>query len=151
MSSTDRVEKKKLLRAPRARVWRALTDAREFGAWFNVKLHGDFTPGAHVRGEILEKGFEGLPVDLWVEKVEAERYFSFRWHPFAIDRSVDYSGEPTTLIELTLAEAEGGTLLTIVESGFDALPAARRAKAFESNGQGWEIQADRIARYVDAG
>jgi len=148
--STDRIEKKKLLRAPRARVWRALTDAREFGAWFGVKLEGEIAAGAHVRGKITMKGYEDKAMELWVEKLEAERCFSYRWHPFAIDPDVDYSREPTTLIELTLAEAEGGTLLTIVESGFDALPPERRAKAFESNSQGWAIQADRVEKYLDA-
>ena len=150
MSSTDRIEKKKLLRASRARVFRALTDAREFGAWFGAALEGEIAPGAHVRGKITFPGFEHLTMELWVEAVEPERRFAFRWHPHAIDPSVDYSKEPTTLVELTLAEAEGGTLLTVVESGFDAIPAARRAKAFEMNGEGWGIQMGRIERHLDA-
>src|SRR6185437_7381224 len=122
MSSTDRIEKKKLLRAPRSRVWRAVTDAREFGAWFGVAIEGAFSQGAHVRGKITSAGHEHLTMELWVEAIEPERRFAFRWHPFAVDPSVDYSKEPTTLIEMTLSEAEGGTLLTVVESGFDAIP-----------------------------
>jgi uncharacterized protein YndB with AHSA1/START domain len=150
MSSTDRIEKTRVLRAPRARVWRALTDAREFGAWFGVELAGEISPGAPVRGTITSSGYEGKLMEMWIEKLEAPRLFSYRWHPFAIDPSVDYSKEPTTLIEITLAEAEGGTSVTIVESGFDALPPERRAQAFESNSQGWAIQMDRIERYVHA-
>jgi uncharacterized protein YndB with AHSA1/START domain len=150
MTSTDRIEKQKLLRAPRARVWRALTDAREFGAWFGVAIEGEISPGAHVRGKITSKGYEGRAMEMWIEKLEPERHFSYRWHPFAIDPAVDYSQEPRTLIELSLAEAEGGTLLTVVESGFDAVPAARRVKAFEMNSEGWAIQMGRIERHLDA-
>ncbi|MFO0592883.1 MAG: SRPBCC family protein [Polyangiaceae bacterium] len=150
MSSTDRIEKKKLLRAPRARVFRALTDAQEFGAWFRVKLEGEMVPGAHVRGQITSPGFEHLTMQMWVEALEPESRFAFRWHPYALDPNVDYSKEPTTLVEFTLFDEGGGTLLTIVESGFDAIPAARRAKAFEMNSEGWAIQSDRIERYVDA-
>ena len=147
-SSTDRIEKKTHLRAPRSRVWRAIADAREFGAWFGMNLEGSFSPGAHVRGKITNKGYEHLTVDMWIEKVEAERVFSYRWHPFAIEPDVDYSKEKTTLVELTLADADGGTLLTITESGFDALPPARRGKAFEMNGKGWEIQGTQIAKFL---
>src|SRR6185437_8196538 len=150
MSSTDRIEKKKVLRAPRSRVWRAVTDAREFGAWFGVTLEGEIAAGAHVSGKLTVKGFEHMTMEIWVEAVEPERRFAFRWHPYAVDQAVDYSKEPTTLVELTLSEAEGGTLLTVVESGFDAIPAARRPKAFEMNGQGWAIQLEQVARYLDA-
>ncbi len=150
MSSTDRIEKKKILRAPRSRVWRAVTDAREFGAWFGVTLEGELALGAHVSGKLTVKGFEHMTMEIWVSAVEPERRFAFRWHPYAVDASVDYSKEPTTLVELTLSEAEGGTLLTVVESGFDAIPAARRAKAFEMNVQGWAIQLEQVAGYLDA-
>jgi uncharacterized protein YndB with AHSA1/START domain len=150
MSSTDRIEKSKLLRAPLSRVFRALTDARELGAWFGVRLEGEISPGAHLRGRITNEGYEALTMEIWVEEVEPERRFSYRWHPFAVDPAVDYSAEPTTLVEITLAEAPGGTLLTVVESGFDAVPAARRAKAFEMNGEGWGIQMVQIERYLDA-
>ena len=149
MSSTDRVEKKKLLRAPRSRVWKALTNAGEFGSWFGMQIDGEFTPGAHLRGT-LTKDLKGMTFDLWIDRVDAEHHFSYRWHPFAIDPKVDYSAEPTTLVEFTLAEAEGGTLLTVVESGFDALPPARREAAFPMNARGWEIQVENVARYLDA-
>jgi uncharacterized protein YndB with AHSA1/START domain len=116
MPSTDRIEKKILLRAPRARVWRALTDAKEFGTWFRVELDGAFVEGAAVRGHITHPGYEHLTMEVLVERIEPERLFSYRWHPYAIDPAVDYSSEPTTLVEFRLEEAEGGTLLTITES-----------------------------------
>jgi len=147
-STTDRIEKKTLLRAPRSRVWRALTDAREFGQWFGVKLEGAFVPGAHMRGKVTNKGYEHLTMELWVETIDPERLFSYRWHPFAIDPNVDYSKEPTTLVEFTLAEADGGTLLSVVETGFDSVPLARRPKAFEMNTHGWETQMKQIAKYL---
>jgi uncharacterized protein YndB with AHSA1/START domain len=147
-STTDRIEKKTLLRAPRSRVWRALSDACEFGQWFGVKLEGEFTPGAHMRGTVTNKGYEHLTMELWIEKIEPERLFSYRWHPFAIDPGIDYSKEPTTLVQFTLEETEGGTLLSVVETGFDAVPLARRPKAFEMNSHGWETQMRQIAQYL---
>src|SRR5438067_327815 len=137
-STTDRIERKKLLRAPRARVWKAIADSKQFGAWFGAKMEGEFSPGAHVTGKIAFKGAE-LTMEIWIEKVEPERLFSYRWHPFAIDPAVDYSNEKTTLVEMTLADQDGGTLLTVVETGFDSVPLARRAKAFEMNSGGWEM------------
>jgi len=148
MAQTDRIEKKVRLRAPRARVWRALTDAREFGEWFRVNLEGPFVEGATVRGRITYPGYEHLRMDVLVDRIEPERYFAYRWHPGAIDPEADYSAEPSTLVEFRLEEAGGDTLLTIVESGFDRLPAARRAEAFRMNDQGWAIQAENIARHV---
>jgi uncharacterized protein YndB with AHSA1/START domain len=148
MSSTDRIEKKLVIRAPRARVWRAITDVQEFNAWFNVKLEGTFEPGAHVRGKIASKGYEHVTMEIAIERMEREQLFSYRWHPYAIEPGVDYSAEPTTLVEFTLEDAEGGTLLTIVESGFDKIPAARRAKALEMNDGGWAIQIKNIAKHV---
>jgi uncharacterized protein YndB with AHSA1/START domain len=147
-SSTDRIEKKTLLRAPRSRVWRAISDAAEFGQWFGVKLEGAFVPGARVTGKLTNKDYAHLTLEMWIEKVEPERTFSYRWHPFAIDTSVDYSKEPTTLVEFTLSDADGGTLLTVTETGFDAVPLERRAKAFEMNSHGWEIQTKQIAKYL---
>lgn len=147
-SSTDRIEKKVVLRAPRARVWRALTDAAEFGTWFRAKLDGPFVEGAVTRGHVTHPGYEHLKVELHVERIEPERYFSLRWHPYAIDPSVDYSAEPTTLVEFTLAEEGGATHLTITESGFDRLPLARRAEAFRMNDGGWAAQAENLARHV---
>lgn len=146
--STDRIEKSIVLRAPRSRVWRALTDAEEFGAWFGVKLEGQFAEGATVRGKITYPGYEHLTMEILIERIEPERYFTYRWHPYAIDASVDYSSEPTTLVEFRLEEADGGTVLTIVESGFDRIPLARRTEAFRMNDRGWTEQTRNIDRYV---
>src|ERR1700676_4851834 len=138
--STDRIEKKVLLRAPRKRVWRALSDSAEFGSWFGMKFDGAFTAGASVRGVLVpttvdaqvakaQKEYQGLPFEITIEQMEPERLFSFRWHPYAIERGVDYSHEPTTLIVFALEEMPDGIMLTVTESGFDRIPLARRAHA----------------------
>jgi len=147
--STDRIEKKIVLRAPRARVWRALTDAAEFGAWFGVKLEGPFAPGASVEGQITNKGYEHFKLAITIARIDPETRFSYRWHPYAIDPAVDYSSEPTTL-EFFLEEVAGGTELTVVESGFDAIPAARRDETFRMNDRGWASQLKNIERHVAA-
>jgi uncharacterized protein YndB with AHSA1/START domain len=147
----DRIEKQALLRAPRARVWRAVADAREFGRWFGVELSGAFTPGARLTGKITHPGYEHYPFEITVERMEPEALFSFRWHPNALDLAVDYSAEPTTLIEFRLQDAEGGTLLTLVESGFERLPASRLEEAYRGNEKGWAQQMEAIARYVAQG
>jgi uncharacterized protein YndB with AHSA1/START domain len=146
--STDRIEKSVVLRAPRSRVWRALASPEEFGAWFGAKLQGRFAPGARVHGPITYPGYEHVTMEITVERVEPERLFSFRWHPDAIDPGVDYSGEPTTLVEFRLEEVEGGTRLTVVESGFDRIPLDRREKAFKDNEGGWAEQMKNIERHV---
>jgi uncharacterized protein YndB with AHSA1/START domain len=146
--TTDRIEKQILLRTPQSRVWRALTNAEEFGAWFRVKLEGPFSPGEWTRGNITWPGYEHITMEVKVERMEAEALFSFRWHPYAIDPKVDYSGEPTTLVEFRLESAEGGTLLKVVESGFDQLPAHRRDEAFRMNDGGWKQQLANIERHV---
>ncbi len=146
--STDRIEEKILLRVPRSRVWRALTDAGEFGTWFHVKLSGAFSPGAAVKGTITEKGYEGLPFEMVVDRIEPERLFSWRWHPYAVDPKVDYSGEPPTLVVCELKEVSDGTVLTLVESGFDAIPAARRAEAYRMHKEGWAMQMKSIEGYL---
>jgi uncharacterized protein YndB with AHSA1/START domain len=148
MTNTDRIEKNVKLRAPRSRVWRAIAFAEEFGAWFGVKLEGQFAEGATVRGKITHPGYEHLTMEMLVERIEPERYFAYRWHPYAIDTAVDYTSEPTTLVEFRLDEADGGTVLTIVESGFDRIPLARRAEAFRMNDQGWTEQLKNIERHV---
>jgi uncharacterized protein YndB with AHSA1/START domain len=148
MTNTNRIEKRVTLRAPRSRVWRAITAAEEFGAWFGVKLDGAFAEGATVRGKITHPGYEHLTMEMVVERLEPERYFAYRWHPYAIDPGVDYSPEPTTLVEFRLDEADSGTVLTIVESGFDRIPLARRDEAFRMNDRGWAEQAKNIARHV---
>jgi uncharacterized protein YndB with AHSA1/START domain len=150
METSDRIEKRVVLRAPRARVWRAIADAEEFGKWFRVKLEGPFVEGAAVRGRITYPGYEHLTFEARVERIEPERYFAYRWHPYAIDPKVNYSQEPTTLVEFRLEEADGGTLLTIVESGFDRIPAGRRAEAFRMNDGGWAQQARNLERHVAA-
>jgi uncharacterized protein YndB with AHSA1/START domain len=146
--STDRIEKQILLRAPRARVWKALTDAKQFGEWFGIDLKGRFVPGKHVTGQMLIKGFEHVTVDFDVERIDPETYFSYRWHPYAVDPNTDYSGEPTTLCEFRLEEVEGGTRLTTAESGFDRLPASRRDEAFRMNEGGWTSQLKKFEDYV---
>jgi uncharacterized protein YndB with AHSA1/START domain len=146
--SADRIEKSVLLRAPRARVWRALADAEAFGQWFGVKLNGSFAPGARLRGQVTHKGYEHVPFEITIERMEPERLFSWRWHPHPIDPKLDYSAEPTTLVVFELKDAPEGTLLTVVESGFDGIPLSRRAEAYRGNEQGWTGQMTAIERYV---
>jgi uncharacterized protein YndB with AHSA1/START domain len=157
--STDRIEKKILLRAPRKRVWRALSDSTEFGTWFGMKFDGPFTPGARLRGTIVgtavdadvakaQKEHAGIPFEITVDRIEPERFFSIRWHPNAVERGVDYSHEPTTLIVFTLEEVANGVMLTVTESGFDQIPLARRAKAFQANEQGWGIVVKLLEKYL---
>jgi uncharacterized protein YndB with AHSA1/START domain len=147
-AGTDRIEKRVVIRASRSRVWRAITTAAEFGAWFRMDLEGEFVEGGTIRGRITHPGYEHLTVAMLVERIEPERHFSYRWHPYAIDPAVDYSAEPTTLVEFILEEAEGGTAVTIVESRFDRIPLARRGEAFRMNDQGWAGQIENLARYV---
>jgi uncharacterized protein YndB with AHSA1/START domain len=148
--SNDRIERTRVLAAPRSRVWRALTDAQEFSSWFGVKLMGPFTAGARVSGPITVPGYEHVTMDITIERVEPERLFSYRWHPYAIEAGVDYSAEPTTLVEFRLEDVASGTRLTVTESGFDAIPLARRAKAFQMNDNGWAQQVENLARHVSA-
>lgn len=140
--SSDRIEEQVRLRAPRARVWRALTHADELGAWFGANLAGaTIAPGAHVVGRITHPGYEHVTFDVTIEEMVPERRFAWRWHPHALDPAVDYSAEPRTLVTFTLEDApEDGTLLRVVESGFDAIPVERRAAAFLGNGNGWRGQ-----------
>jgi uncharacterized protein YndB with AHSA1/START domain len=157
--NTDRIEKKVLLRAPRERVWRAISDSTDFGTWFGVKFDGPFVAGASLRGVTVptkvdpevakaQKPYEGKAFEMTVEQIEPERLLSFRWHPYAIEPGVDYSAEPTTLIVFSLEEADGGVLLTVTETGFDQIPLARRAKAFTANERGWEKQMQLIEAYL---
>ncbi len=150
-TSTDRIEKRVALRAPQSRVWRAITNADEFGAWFGVKLEGTFAEGAAVRGRITHPRYEHVTTEMLVERIQPEFLFSYRWHPYAVDAGVDYTAEPTTLVEFRLDEVGGETILTIVESGFDRLPASRRAEAFRMNDGGWTSQLKSIERYVTNG
>lgn len=147
-TDTDRIEKKILLRAPRARVWRALTDATEFGTWFRVALEGTFAPGEHLRGRVTYPGYEHVTFEMQIERMDAERLFSLRWHPYAVDMRKDYSSEPTTRVEFQLEEAAEGTWLTVIESGFDRLPPERRDEAFRMNSEGWSIQVENVRAHV---
>ena len=147
---TDTITKNVLLRAPRSRVWRALTNAQEFGAWFGVRFSSTFAPGARVRGPITHKDYQHLTMEITIDRMEPERLFSWRWHPGAIDLSVSYDAEPTTLVTFELEEVADGTMLTVVESGFDRIPAARRAEAFRMNEGGWTQQMESISRHVTA-
>jgi uncharacterized protein YndB with AHSA1/START domain len=150
MTVTDRIEKRVALRAPRSRVWRAITDADEFGTWFGVKFRAPaaFREGATIRGQITYPGYEHLTMEVLVERIDPERYFAYRWHPYAVDPGTDYSREPTTLVEFRLEEAAEGTVLTITESGFDRIPLARRDEAFRMNEGGWTEQLRNIERHV---
>jgi len=156
---TDRIEKKILLRAPLSRVWRALANSQEFGAWFGMRFNGPFAPGATMRGIIVpttvnkevakaQKQYEGTAFEITIEQMEPERLFSFRWHPGAVDPGIDYSAEPTTLVTFTLEQVADGVMLTVTETGFDRIPLARRATAFTRNEQGWSAVINLIAEYL---
>ena len=145
---TDRIEQRIELKAPVARVWRALTDHREFGEWFRVKIDAPFVPGEVSRGNITYPGYEHLKWEAVVKAMEPEGLFSFTWHPYAIDPKMDYSKEPQTLVEFRLEKTAGGTRLTVTESGFDKIPAGRRPEAFRMNEGGWAEQMKNIERYL---
>jgi uncharacterized protein YndB with AHSA1/START domain len=148
-ASTDRIERKILLKAPRSRVWRALSNAEEFGAWFGVDFKGKaFAAGQPLKGQITYPGYQHLVMEVFIERIVPERLLSWRWHPAAIDKAVDYSPEPTTLVVFELKDAEGGVELSVVESGFDKIPAARRAAAFRLNTSGWDEQLVNIEKHV---
>lgn len=151
MSETDRIEKSIELKAPVSRVWRALTSHKEFGTWFRVKIDAPFVPGQVSRGHITYPGYEHLKWEAVVQAMEPERLFSFTWHPYAVDLDRDYSAEPPTLVTFTLEKIATGTLLRVVESGFDKLPAGRRAEAFRMNDGGWAEQTKNIAEYLARG
>ena len=160
--TTDRIEKQILLRAPRARVWDAITDSKQFGIWFGAQFDGPFIEGARLSGRIKptqvdaavatsQEAYDGVPFEIVIERIEPERRFTFRWHPYPIDDDADPLAVPMTLVAFELEEAQGGTLLTISESGFDRVPLARRAEAFTSNEQGWSIQVKLIEKYLMRG
>jgi uncharacterized protein YndB with AHSA1/START domain len=148
-TSTDRIERKILLKAPRSRVWRALSDAEEFGRWFGVDFTGKaFVAGKPVQGQVTYPGYEHIAMEVQIERIVPERLLSWHWHPAAIDPAVDYSHEPTTLVVFELEEADGGTLLTVVESGLDKIPLERRATVFRLNTSGWDEQMKNIEKHV---
>jgi uncharacterized protein YndB with AHSA1/START domain len=144
----NRIEKRIELKASISRVWRALTDYREFGEWFRVKLDGPFVPGQVSRGQVTYPGYEHLRWEAVVQKMEPERVFSFTWHPYAVDTKIDYSKETPTLVEFRLEKTASGTLLLLTESGFDKIPAERRLEAFRMNDGGWAEQMKNIEKHV---
>jgi uncharacterized protein YndB with AHSA1/START domain len=148
---SDRIEKRIELKAPVSRIWRALADHREFGEWFKVKLDGPFAVEQVSRGNITYPGYEHLKWEAVVQAIEPERLFSFTWHPYAIDPKVDYSEETPTLVEFWLQATPKGTLLTVIESGFDKIPSGRRAEAFRMNDGGWAQQMKNIESHVGQG
>lgn len=148
-TGTDRIEKRFEVKAPLAKVWRAISDATEFQAWFRLKLDGAFAEGRTVKGNVSVPGYEHFKVELQVVRIEPQRYFAYRWHPYPADPKVDYSKEPTTLVEFTLEETPAGVAVTIVESGFDQLPVSRRAEAFRMNEGGWKGQTENLRKYVE--
>jgi uncharacterized protein YndB with AHSA1/START domain len=158
--NTDRIEKRVVLRAPLDRVWRAISDAEEFGRWFGVRFDGPFVEGALITAAIApttmddevakrQQPHAGVKSTWQIVAIEPRRRFAYRWHPFAIDPDVNYDSEPTTLVEFTLSETDDGVLLTITESGFYAIPPARRSASFEANSEGWAIQTDLVRRYIE--
>ena len=149
-SIPDRIEKVVLLNAPRSRVWSAITDVNQLNEWLNVKMSGQVTPGARLRGPITYPGYEGITFEAVVEQVEPETRLSWRWHPAAIEKGVDYSKEPSTLVVFELEEVDGGTRLTVTESGFHKLPVVRQAKAYESNEGGWTEVVQSIEKTFNA-
>ena len=147
-SSTDRIEKTMVLRAPRSKVWRALTDSAQFGEWFGAKVAEPFTPGSRVRGPITIPKYTHLAFEVTVEQMEPERFFSWRWQPGG-NPDID-PAEPTTLVVFELEEVPEGTRLTVTESGFDRIPPSRRAKAYRGNDEGWAGQFDNLRKYLAA-
>lgn len=145
---SNSIEKRIELKAPVARVWKALTDYTEFGEWFRVKLDGPFVPGEVSTGHITYPGYEHVKWEATIQKMEPERLFSYTWHPYAIEADVDYSKETPTLVEFRLEPAGEGTLLTVTESGFENIPVHRREEAMRMDEGGWEEQMKNIERYV---
>jgi uncharacterized protein YndB with AHSA1/START domain len=150
MSATNEIRKHLLIQAPQSRLWRAITDSAQFGAWFNVRLESPFVVGRTTSGQITYKGWEHVRFTLQTEALEPETRFAYRWHPYAIDMNKDYSSEPMTLVEFLLEPQDGGTLVTVVESGFDRLPPGRIDEAFRMNERGWDEQLRNVQAYVAA-
>jgi uncharacterized protein YndB with AHSA1/START domain len=148
-SSIDRIEKNVVINAPRSRVWNALADSQKFGEWFGVRFTEPFKAGAVLTGNITNKNYEHIAITAWIETIEPETRFAYRWHPHAIDTTRNYSDEPTTLVTFTLDDTPDGTKLTVVETGFDQIPESRRQEAFTGNTGGWEQQVIRVRKYVE--
>ena len=150
-TSTDSIRNEILIKAPRSKVWKAVSDPAEFGAWFKVDMTGvKFEPGSEVHATMTYPGHEGSPFEAVVDRVEAPRLFSFRWWPYQLAPEQDRKNEPATLVEFVLEEVDGGTMLTVIESGFDSIPASYRAASFRNNSEGWTQQMLNIEAYVTA-
>lgn len=145
----DRIEKQIELKASQSRVWRALADYREFSEWFGVNLEAPFLPGKSTAGQITVPGYEHIRMEVAVQEMTPEKFFSYTWHPYAVEPSVDYSQEPPTLVEFHLEKIESGTLLTVTESGFSKIPAERRCESFRMNDRGWAQQIKDIQSHVE--
>lgn len=149
-TDTNVIEKEIVLRAPRSRVWRAISNAQEFGQWFGMTFDGGFKAGQPMSGKFSNPKYAHLTLHMEIVSITPETLFSYRWHPGAMDPNVDYSQEPTTLIEFHLSETADGTKLTVIESGFDQIPEWRRAEAFKMNSGGWTSQVENIRKYVES-
>ena len=158
--TTDQIQKEILLRAPLHRVWDAISDSAQFGAWFGAAFEGPFVAGTRVQGKIVpttvdpevakaQEEFDGMPFACQIEAVEPMTRLAFRWNP-TIDGAGGLDG-PTTLVTFELEEASGGTRLRVTESGFDSVPLAERAATFARNAEGWEAQAHMIQTYLARG
>lgn len=149
MHESNEIKRKVLLNAPRQRVWEALTDAEQFGSWFGIALKGkQFAPGRAIEAQITYPGYEHVVWKAKIERLEPQTRFSFSWHPYAVDKDADYDAETPTLVEFTLEAHAEGILLRVVESGFDAIPQARRQKAYKKNSRGWDDQMNNIEDYL---
>ena len=146
--TADRIEKTTVLRAPQSRVWKALTDARQFATWFGCTLNESFAAGRRITGQVSMKG-QPSTIEFTIDRIDPEHHFSYRWHPYAIDPTRDYSSEPMTLVEFRLKPVPDGTELTVIETGFDRIPEHRRAEAYRMNDGGWKAQVENIRRYVE--
>lgn len=146
----DRIEKVADLAAPVSRVWKALTDHKEFGEWFNVRLNEPFEVGATTTGNITYPGYEHMQWVSVTEKLEHEELFTFSWPPSAVDPDSTYSDDAKVMVEFRLEPIDTGTRLTITETGFMQFPDSKRLEVLRSNKQGWDIQAENIAAYVTA-
>ena len=146
---TSSIERSIELHAPIERVWRALTDHREFGQWFRVAIDQPFVAGEPATGYITLKGYEHVRWNVRIVAIEEPHRFAFTWHPYAIDPVIDYSREEPTLVEFQLEASGTGTRLTVTESGFDRVPEHRRDEAIRMNSGGWSAQVENIREYVD--
>jgi uncharacterized protein YndB with AHSA1/START domain len=144
----DRIETQVVVAAAIGRTWRALADAKEFGNWFKVEFDAPFLPGQRVTGRVKLPEHKDLRFEMTIERMDAPEHLSLRWHPYAIDPKVDYSGEPPTLVEFRLKEVPGGTQVSLTESGFDRIPESRRADAYRMNAQGWEQQMQNLRKHL---